>query len=161
MAAILASVILLDVMEKPPMSRAEVAHFLGVSDFKVRLLENSGHLHWRAGKVNGKPTRFFDPQEVENLLPLLQLNRRRAVKRDRAAAVFEAFSKGKTLPDIVIELREDPAYVRRLWKEYATPLPAAAPATTTKPRLAESIARERAKREAQALEDWRRKELGT
>jgi len=47
-----------------------------------------------------------------------------AVDGETAAAVFEAFTRGVGLPEIVIAQKLPPAVVRELWREFTTPLAA-------------------------------------
>ena len=41
-----------------------------------------------------------------------------------AAEVFRLFKEGRSLPEVVIETRQEPDVVRTLWQEYKRPLDA-------------------------------------
>jgi hypothetical protein len=41
-----------------------------------------------------------------------------------AAEVFRLFAEGRSLPEVVIETRQEPDVVRTLWQEYKRPLDA-------------------------------------
>jgi DNA-binding CsgD family transcriptional regulator len=101
------------------LSRSQVAKRLGVSIGTVRNLEKAGHL--RPSKANG--VNLFDPKEVAALRGARDREHPgRALRRDGegeiAARCFDLFAEGKSVRDVVRELRLTPATARALRREY-------------------------------------------
>lgn len=114
------------------MRRHAVARHLQVSIARVKALEAEGKLHPRKDDDGWHVS--FDRAEVmafaETYRPKQPTGRRRAAPRvERPAAsgrvaglLFAAFKANKDLRDIVTEYNVPPELVRRLYREWKTPL---------------------------------------
>jgi hypothetical protein len=110
------------------LTRTQVGEIVGVSEPRIRQLEEQGKLH---ATIDERGVHRFDKKEVrayavkraariaERGSPGVQRSDGRAVI---AAEVFQLFKQGVELPDIVILLSISPTLVRELYSEYTLPL---------------------------------------
>jgi hypothetical protein len=108
--------------QKPKiLTRAIVARMLSCSIAMVRWFEDHDRLH---PIIDSHKVRRFDRDEVEALCR----ERRRTSSQTSfgalAAEVFRLFAEGRSLPEVVIETRQEPDVIRTLWQEYKRPLDA-------------------------------------
>ena len=104
------------------MTREQGSDFLGVSIQTLRNYERRGRLHpqyvyRRDGYGIERRVTAYDPEEIKKLP---RGGRTQRLNGDLAARVFELFNQGRSLRDIVIELRESPNTIKELytlWRE--------------------------------------------
>jgi hypothetical protein len=101
-------------------TRRQVARRLGLSLSGVRSLENRKKLHGIKRAIRHGAYKFvFREAEVEKLASEFQVVAAQSVPDVRDAKVFDAFAEGKTVVDVVRELRIDSAVVEKLWLRFA------------------------------------------
>lgn len=127
----------------PVLTRAQAAHRLGLK--RTAIARYDGRELFPTRNVRGH--REYKVQEVE----AFRIRRGTANKRERAAFIFDLFTEGKELTDIVYLTRLHPHEVRDLYAEWMTPL---------EPGRAKQKERELAQRRTQ-LQRERKAELET
>ncbi|MCG8421048.1 MAG: hypothetical protein MJE77_24260 [Proteobacteria bacterium] len=108
-----------------PLTRSQVADYLGVSVSTVRRMEG-GELH---PTTDERGVRHFDPEEVLKVAQSIQSatvsqkgSGLKLSPGELAAEIFERFEQRHSLSEIVRELRLEPRKVRAMYHEWRTSL---------------------------------------
>ena len=100
-------------------TRGEVAKRAGITVGAVKYQE--GHQLFPA--INEKGVSYFDPNDIEEfILSRLSKKQKEQSKGSIAANIFTLFEKGYDIPSIVVATKQEPSYIRELYREYKTPL---------------------------------------
>ncbi len=94
--------------------RKQVAKRLGMAENSVKRRDGIDFHPVQRGRLF-----FYDPAEVERYAEQHGPKRPTAADGEIAARAFELFRTGQDFRDVVIELRQTPARVRELFREYA------------------------------------------
>ena len=104
------------------LTRTQASDLLGVAVDTLRGWERRGILHPRQALVHAPRMRevtVYDPDELARIqYRKKQLTAIQADPGERTARAFELFEQGKTLREVVIELRETVARVEELHQQW-------------------------------------------
>lgn len=102
------------------MTRREAAHHLQVSYAAIRRLEVAGELRAWAGR--GAQQIVYDPEDVMRVRAVARARLPdRSAEGELAARAYALFREGRTVSEVVIELRCPPRLVRELYADHALP----------------------------------------